>query len=301
LQFASAVGNLCWSFTTTRTWPLRWIEFRKGNETLLLACINNPASFRQTESGSATEILLHWIIEHEQLIYALNHLLEEPWLPEREFGMVTRCPSDCIALGWKLETRTETLSGTLIISQERGWRLLHQHPWQTELPVDLRFQDQLTIRFGLSLSLPALPMDRLRTVMAGDILVCGSRSQLATALRLQTSKIPSTWSTSLTGQSLRVMHRIREDTNMTALNSAEFATGIEQMPVKLTLKLGELDLSLAEVRQLQTGYIIELPFRLDDCRVEILAQNIPIGQGDLVVIGDVLGVRLLSRVPNGDQ
>jgi type III secretion protein Q len=68
----------------------------------------------------------------------------------------------------------------------------------------------------------------------------------------------------------------------------------ENIPISLDFDLGSLAVPLGELASLKPGYVFELPGTLERRRVAIRANGARIGQGELVAVGDVLGVQLLS-------
>ena len=68
----------------------------------------------------------------------------------------------------------------------------------------------------------------------------------------------------------------------------------------VTVELGRVRLPLRDLLRLQEGSLIELD-RLAGAPVDVLANGTPVARGDVVVVGDELGVRvseLISRVPS---
>jgi type III secretion protein Q len=66
---------------------------------------------------------------------------------------------------------------------------------------------------------------------------------------------------------------------------------LDDLPVKLVFELGRVDLSLREIRQLAPGAVIALARPLEES-VDVVANGRRIGRGNLIQIGDSLGVRL---------
>jgi type III secretion protein Q len=73
---------------------------------------------------------------------------------------------------------------------------------------------------------------------------------------------------------------------------------IDDIPVKLLFELGRVELSLAEVRQLAPGALIPVPRLLEE-NVDISANGRRIGRGNLVQIGNNLGVRITRLFQHG--
>jgi type III secretion protein Q len=70
-------------------------------------------------------------------------------------------------------------------------------------------------------------------------------------------------------------------------------TTLDELPLKLVCQVGSVELSLAQLRALGAGSLVELTPQLQDS-VDLMVNGRRIGQGQLVKIGDGLGVRLLS-------
>jgi type III secretion protein Q len=74
-------------------------------------------------------------------------------------------------------------------------------------------------------------------------------------------------------------------------------TDVDNIPVKLLFELGRIELSLAEVRQLAPGALIPMLRPLEDS-VDIVANGRRIGRGNLVQIGDSMGIRITRLFDN---
>ncbi|MFW6009831.1 MAG: flagellar motor switch protein FliN [Actinomycetota bacterium] len=65
--------------------------------------------------------------------------------------------------------------------------------------------------------------------------------------------------------------------------------------MSVTVELGRVRLPLRELLRLQEGSVVELE-RLAGAPVDVLANGTPIARGDVVVVGDELGVRVSELV-----
>src|SRR5262249_52384648 len=75
---------------------------------------------------------------------------------------------------------------------------------------------------------------------------------------------------------------VTEDNDLAALN---------ELPVRLVFELGRLELTLAELEVLGPGHVFALG-RDQHQPVDILANGKRIGLGEIVAVGDALGVRV---------
>lgn len=72
---------------------------------------------------------------------------------------------------------------------------------------------------------------------------------------------------------------------------------LDAMEVVLRFEVGDLALSLGELKSLRPGHVLDLGQPLNRSAVRILAQGNVLGKGHLVAIGDRLGVRVAEFAP----
>jgi type III secretion protein Q len=68
---------------------------------------------------------------------------------------------------------------------------------------------------------------------------------------------------------------------------------LDDLPVTLTILVGSLELTLAQLRELAPGSVLQLP-RAADARVQVLANHRPVGSGELVDVDGQLAVELIE-------
>ena len=66
------------------------------------------------------------------------------------------------------------------------------------------------------------------------------------------------------------------------------------LPVQLSFEIGRMEVSVGDMASLQPGYVFALPTQLQGSNVTIRANGRSAGRGEVVVVGDTLGVRLLA-------
>lgn len=66
------------------------------------------------------------------------------------------------------------------------------------------------------------------------------------------------------------------------------------LPVRIEFELGRTEMTIGELADLQPGYVFPLATALEGSNVAIRANGRVAGRGELVAVGDTLGVRLLS-------
>lgn len=68
-------------------------------------------------------------------------------------------------------------------------------------------------------------------------------------------------------------------------------TLLADVELTVTVELGRVRLPLRDLLRLQEGSVVELD-RLAGAPVDVLANGTPVARGDVVVVGDELGVRI---------
>ena len=84
----------------------------------------------------------------------------------------------------------------------------------------------------------------------------------------------------------------------TATNRSNLVT-LEQVKIHLALQLGETEVTLGDLEHMQPGYVIEFPQTMAQFRPVLLANGQPIGRGELVNLGNRMGVRVTEWSNNG--
>ncbi len=100
-------------------------------------------------------------------------------------------------------------------------------------------------------------------------------------------------------ETLDIQH-IEEENNTT--ETAETLPGLNQLPVKLEFVLYRKNVTLAELEAMGQQQLLSLPTNVE-LNVEIMANGVLLGNGELVQMNDTLGVEIhewLSESGNGE-
>jgi flagellar motor switch/type III secretory pathway protein FliN len=136
----------------------------------------------------------------------------------------------------------------------------------------------------------------------GDVLILGDRAtcwanlQVALAGPRASAKA---WCATYDGKRLIATAGTPNTTLELIMSDPNSAGAADQIPVSLDFDLGNLAVPLGELATLKPGYVFELPNSLDSVRVVIRANGTRVGHGELVAVGDVLGVQLLALETDG--
>jgi type III secretion protein Q len=153
----------------------------------------------------------------------------------------------------------------------------------------------------LRLELPGIsfPLGVLRAAQMGDVLILGDRATCWRSLQVVLAGSRSeerlhAWSATYDGRNLIASANPPNSTVELIMSDPNATSAADSIPVSLDFDLGNLAVPLGELAALKPGYVFELPNSLDSVRVVIRANGTRVGHGELVAVGDVLGVQLLS-------
>ena len=77
-------------------------------------------------------------------------------------------------------------------------------------------------------------------------------------------------------------------------------TSVDELEVPVRFELGATTATLGLLQSIQPGYVFELPSS-DPAYVTIQVNGAPIGHGELVRVGDRLGIRLVKATENASD
>lgn len=173
--------------------------------------------------------------------------------------------------------------------------LLEQHATPAAHPLPA-----LHLPFTVENGEAELSVAELRSLNPGDVVMLDHWPDGQARLVLQGRRLHAR--AELDGNTLELLEQpialnFLKEHHMTG--SAESATPqsldspLDDLPLKLVCQVGSVELSLAQLRELGTGSLVQMTPQLHD-GVDLMVNGRRVGQGQLVKIGDGLGVRLLS-------
>jgi type III secretion system YscQ/HrcQ family protein len=173
-------------------------------------------------------------------------------------------------------------------------------PWRASLPLRLCF------RIGCT----RLAMAELRRLRHGDVLMVDDTVVDRDRLRLQAliegaatptlvlwadGRLATVSASNSRGEAMTADDTTLADTDADAL-------ALNDLEVTVTFSLGHRTIKLGELEAVKPGYVFELDTPLNRATVQLSVNRAVVGVGQLVALGDRLGVRLtrLSGVPTGE-
>ncbi len=206
-------------------------------------------------------------------------------------------------------SRMPALQGALRVPPEWSERLLERaDPPYDDAPAPLGRWRELPAAVSLRLRIDPLPFADWSSLRPGDVIVVGRRSRLpaveaqASGLAWPLTADPGGWR--IAGAPRHLPNRVaqeassmNEHANTAADASDASATDPDalarQLPVDVAFEIGRSELRVGELSALQPGYVFPLAGPLEGANVTIRANGQAVGQGEVVAVGDTLGVRLL--------
>lgn len=263
--------------------------------------------------------LLAWSLTHEQTLVQLSEALGAPLLPVSEFDPAANDGSaDSVWLSFSIEDLYETegdvpalyRSGDLRLPAAWLQRMLGRaEPLDPEQPLpDLAPWKALPAPVSIGCTGPTLSTAAWAALRLGDVVVLGSRAQPP---RLHASANGRRWplkpradgcevagaaQTSPTWLETALMTQNDDAPTDGAAPAAESPgdAAARALPVLVEFELGRLELTLGELAGLQPGYVFPLPAFVEGANVTLRTNGRAAGRGELVAVGDTLGVRLVS-------
>lgn len=320
------VDGFCWYWQFARPARVReWIVLAADNLRLQLALdgdaigLATPSLDWRSYSGATR--LLAWTVCHEPLIDLLRTMFQCDWLPH-DVGTCDAAPQPgAVSAGFAVHridglpvtTGVALLDPVCIqgLARVPGFTPRLEPPLRgvrATLPIVLDEFDMAPAELA-ALACGAIVRLDNRTLAAGAArisILAGDVRLIAevAGVRAVVVALATTFPPPLPphNQGTRMTH----DNSPPAQSSADVrpatsasdrGIAIGALPVRLTFSAGQLTLPFAEVADIGAGFVFELGRRLDDQPITVHANEVPIAVGELVVIGDLVGVRITRMLP----
>ena len=248
--------------------------------------------------------LLAWSLAHTGLLEGLGRILREPLMPSALMDGVPAEAESNVALQFSATTDDgRQTTGCVSLSPAMVARLASFAGWHRSAPKTASWL-KLPGKLRLLLSGISFPLGVLRASEMGDVLILGDRTtcwrnlQVVLAGASDNERIGA-WAVTYDGRHLTASGTAPNSTVELIMSDPNAIAAADSIPVSLDFDLGNLAVPLGELASLKPGYVFELPNSLDSVRVVIRANGTRVGYGELVAVGDVLGVQLLALETQG--
>jgi type III secretion protein Q len=248
--------------------------------------------------------LLAWALAHTGLLEGLGRILREPLIPSALTDEPVPRSDTSVALDFSASAADgRTTTGCVNLSTAMVARLASYPGWLRTSSTSAAWL-KLPGMVRVELRAVAFPLGELSASEIGDVLILGNRTACwrqvhVTLLGARGNTRLRTWNASYDGTRLTVSPGVLNSPMELTMSDPKASGAADNIPVSLDFDLGNLALPLGELAALKPGYVFELPGGLDKLRVVIRANGTRIGHGELVAVGDVLGVQLLALEIDG--
>jgi type III secretion protein Q len=306
-----------WRFQITQRAPTSAVILRGVQDEAALSLIEDRFCERLGDRAWSDYEEKHqplaWTLAHQFMLEGLGRVLGEPLWPRVlcEPAQPTAVAPNIVLAFSAGADDGRVIRGFVRLTPAMTSRLASHAGWRSSGD---SFGRWATLPTPVRLVLPAVqfPLSELRETAVGDVLVLGQRAQCWGALQLRrlaprTNAPLGAWSATYDGTRITVSNvapiyeaeTIMSQSTPEAPQQANSSDVLPRIAVTLEFDLGSVTLPLGEVAALKPGYVFQLPGRLEDARVVIRAAGVRVGHGELVAVGDVLGVQVLALETDG--
>jgi type III secretion system YscQ/HrcQ family protein len=251
--------------------------------------------------------LLAFALANEGLIGQLSRWFGESLIPNAliDHGQLLAYSRQGLAVRYQLAKgpdRAPISNGFLWLTPTLLKQLSEQaQPMLVGLPSWL---SQLDIPMSAALEPIELSVADLQSMRQGDVIGLGAKSQ-ALAQGIIDAPGFQRWQGKFGKDGLRAQRQVlaRAHVGMSAYSFTQHqdlamepqqSAAVDQVNVQLGFELERRVVNLAELTQLQAGYVFKLAAPSEGRNVNLLANGKVIGTGELVSVGDFLGVRIID-------
>jgi type III secretion protein Q len=227
---------------------------------------------------------------------------------------ITPPPQSCCAITFRIGTRRIDVT---LEEVDGGWLEMLERVVDQQYTPFAPHVSNLAVPGRLEIGSRTISISVLETLRPGDVVL---RSVSEEVDALITNQRPSARVTAVWGHHgalrLRATAEINNhtltltndpimshDTDFNAphpalADSIDAPLEISHLELPLKLEIDAVSLAVAQLSALRTGYVIELPIAVPDARIRLVTYGQTIGFGELVTVGDRLGVRLTQLSQN---
>ena len=252
--------------------------------------------------------LVAWSLAHERALTWLGEVLGSRLLPIEIVG--AEPADDGVTIGVLLgDDDGVACAGALHLSVDALDRLLADERGIDSIgDAASRSAANVVAPLAVTLTGPELSVDELRALRSGDVVVAGSRRSALANLHIDDGA--RGWRARWDDEALHVIEAAaatrrplwRGSMNEGNEEVAQAApAGVGSIPVRIEFAIGELTLPFGELERIEPGYVFELGRAIDGASVDVRANGQRIGRGQIVAIGDTLGVRITDCGADGLQ
>lgn len=169
---------------------------------------------------------------------------------------------------------------------------------ERHLPPAAHRLDNLAWRLSVEAGEAPLTVAELRSLRPGDVVMLDAwpvdQVRVCLSDRLQARARLEGHTATLIEKPM-ALTSVKETCMTDSTSESVVDSSLDELLLKLVCQVGSVELSLAQLRDMGVGSVLQLTSHVHD-EVDLMVNGRRIGQGQLVKMGDGLGVRLLSLV-----
>jgi flagellar motor switch/type III secretory pathway protein FliN len=310
-------NGLIWSWQTTLHSQIReWVTLAAEEAHIQIAidgdAVNLAAPLLDWRSQSGDTQLLAWTVCHEPLIELLRTLLQRDLAPVAIEDCDAPPLGDCVRMGFAIRKSdgSPVATGSLrmhascidrcvartdVHIPRQGLRLEHV---QAQLPIviDEFLASPCELAAFTRGCIVRLDNRTLRTARP-RIAIAAGHVRLVAEISDVRARVVALAASNNDCNHFPTGASMNDPTATQPPRSSIAAVDVDSLPVRLTFSAGRLMVPFGALTDVKAGYVFELDRPLNDQTIVIQANEVSIALGELVVLGDFLGVRITRMLP----
>lgn len=293
--------------------PRELVECEAGGERILLGIVRDeildPCAASAWTDYQGFVRCVAWTLAHERVLHALSALLGQALLPRKMFA-AGNLAVDAFWLGLCADLTPARSVGVVGLPFAFAHTLADALRLRGAPARPTPRHDLGALRETLHLCAvgPPLSAAEIAGLELGDVIVLGARANVLAELQLgrnlhRPARWPASWRDGrvhVRGSAASGYARSSSVNDSAPANDTrEPRPATAAIPVALEFELGTVDANLRDLAQIEPGYVFDLPLQLDHAAVTIRSGGRRVGRGELVAVGDTLGVRLTEWFADG--
>lgn len=256
--------------------------------------------------------LLAWSLAHEAALMRLSEVLGVALLPvEDDADASDDAQDDAVWLGFAGE-RAHVEAGTPpsgVLRLPVDWlarlQARAEPVYEDDPPPSPGALAALPVPVSVGFDGPRLAAAEWRSLRPGDVVLIGN----GCLPPLQARAARHAWPLAAAPDGWRITAAARPLPSLLEPSMNDESPGVDpatddaagesgafprELPVQLAFDIGRIEIGVGDLASLQPGYVFALPAHLEGANVTIRANGRAAGRGEVVAVGETLGVRLLA-------
>jgi type III secretion protein Q len=222
--------------------------------------------------------------------------------------------AQCCAIGFRLGA--QRIDATLV-RVDGGWLDALEALVARQYTPFATHVSEITVPGRLQIGEKTVSVTTLDSLRPGDIILRAVSDDVAAFLKhtSESGRVQAVWgrygtrqlraAATLTGNVLTLSENpiMSHDHQFNAplTDSIDAPVEISQLDLPLKLEIDTVSMPVAQLSALRAGYVLELPTAVPDARIRLVTYGQTIGFGELVSVGEHLGVRLVQLSSSHDS